>query len=164
MFLKQREFEEARKELQMELEKGASVDEIRKKITKGEIQTKAAKKYESKQVFRTDRIHRKNRDLMKILNKHATKPVDEAKLAAEESVKPISVKAVELFAKAKEGQDGASVLNKSIYRLNDKDLLVRQLHAFILLLILLFLQRDNLVGIKLIFKILKCLQGTCDKA
>lgn len=119
-----REFEEARKELQMELEKGASVDEIQKKITKGEIQTKAAKKYKSKQVFRTDGIHRKNRDLMKILNKHATKPVDEAKLAAEESVKPKSVKAVELFAKAKEEQDGASVLNKSIYRLNDKELLV----------------------------------------
>ncbi|KAL0364189.1 UNVERIFIED_CONTAM: Alpha-glucan water dikinase, chloroplastic [Sesamum angustifolium] len=38
-----KEFEEARKELQVELEKGVSVDEIRKKITKGEIQTKVSK-------------------------------------------------------------------------------------------------------------------------
>ncbi|GKC20472.1 pentatricopeptide repeat-containing protein, partial [Tanacetum coccineum] len=33
------EFEEARKELQRELEKGTSLDYLRKKMTKGEIQT-----------------------------------------------------------------------------------------------------------------------------
>jgi len=43
MLYEQIEFEEARKELQTELEKGMSLDDIRKKITKGEIQTKASK-------------------------------------------------------------------------------------------------------------------------
>lgn len=120
-----REFEEARQELQRELEKGASLDEIRKKITKGEIQTKVTKKFESKQVFRTDRIQRKKRDFMQIINKHAAKIVDEAKIVDKEhSVKPKPLTAVELFAKAKEEQDGGSVLRKYTFGLNDKDLLV----------------------------------------
>ncbi|CAB4264327.1 unnamed protein product [Prunus armeniaca] len=120
-----REFEEARQELQRELEKGASLDEIRKKSTKGEIQTKVTKKFESKQVFRTDRIQRKKRDFMQIINKHAAKIVDEAKIVDKEhSVKPKTLTAVELFAKAKEEQDGGSVLRKYTFGLNDKDLLV----------------------------------------
>ncbi|KAM5567913.1 alpha-glucan water dikinase 1, chloroplastic [Rosa sericea] len=132
------EYEAARTELLEEVARGASIQELQARLTKktdsGNSQepshagnkevSKAAKKHESKQVFRTGRIKRKQRDLMKILNKHATKPVDEAKLANEESTKPKALKAVELFAKAKEEQDGASVLNKKIYRLGDKDLLV----------------------------------------
>lgn len=157
IFWKQREFEEARQELQRELEKGASLDEIRKKITKGEIQTKVTKKFESKRVFRTDRIQRKKRDFMQIINKHAAKIVDK-----EHSVKPKPLTAVELFAKAKEEQDGGSVLRKYNFRLNDKDLLVRQLCALILgsscffiFYFIFFLQGNFLVGTKLIFRILK---------
>ncbi|XAR65092.1 Alpha-glucan, water dikinase [Bertholletia excelsa] len=43
-----KEFEEARKELQREVDKGTSLGEIRQKIVKGEIQTKVAKQLEKK--------------------------------------------------------------------------------------------------------------------
>ncbi|KAL9423869.1 hypothetical protein AB3S75_035877 [Citrus x aurantiifolia] len=90
-----REFEEARKELQSELEKGISLDEIRKKITKGEIQTK-------------------------ILNKHVAEPTEKKYI----SVEPKALTPVELFVKATEEQEGDSILNKKIYKLADKELLV----------------------------------------
>nr|XP_011464043.1 PREDICTED: alpha-glucan water dikinase 1, chloroplastic isoform X2 [Fragaria vesca subsp. vesca]XP_011464044.1 PREDICTED: alpha-glucan water dikinase 1, chloroplastic isoform X2 [Fragaria vesca subsp. vesca] len=132
------EYEAARTELLEEVARGASIQELQARLTKksdsgnsheqsqagNKEVSKAAKKHESKQVYRTGRINRKQRDLMKILNKHTTKPVDEAKLANEESAKPKALKAVELFAKEKEEQDGASTLNKQIYKLGDKDLLV----------------------------------------
>ncbi|RVW43449.1 Alpha-glucan water dikinase, chloroplastic [Vitis vinifera] len=76
-----REFEEARKDLQTELEKGLSLDEIQKKMIKGEIQVKVSKQ--------------------------------QKKLTA-----------VEQFAKLKEEQDSGSVLNKKIYKISDKELLV----------------------------------------
>lgn len=114
-----REFEEARKELEMELEKGVSLDEIRKKIIKGEIKTKVAKQLKDKKYFRVERIHRKNRDLMHILNKYTAKSVDE-----KISVKPKTLTAVELFARAKEEKDCGPVLNRSIFKIDNKELLV----------------------------------------
>lgn len=60
-----REFEEAQKELQLELDKGVSIDEIRKKITKGEIQTKVSRK-----PFIVERIQRKKRDVIELINKN----------------------------------------------------------------------------------------------
>lgn len=105
----------------MELEKGVSLDEIRKKIIKGEIKTKVAKQLKDKKYFRVERIQRKTRDLMHILNKYTAKPVDE-----KISVKPKALTAVELFAKAKEEKDGGPVLNSSIFKIDNKELLVRQ--------------------------------------
>uniref|UniRef100_A0A5B6YGN2 alpha-glucan, water dikinase n=1 Tax=Davidia involucrata TaxID=16924 RepID=A0A5B6YGN2_DAVIN len=113
-----REFEEARKELQIELNKGTSLDEIRKKITKGEIQTKVAKQPEKKSYFTDERIQRKKRDLMQLLNKYASGSVEE-----NISIKPQALSTIELFAKAKEEQ-GGPVLNKKIYELADKEILV----------------------------------------
>ncbi|XP_012467413.1 alpha-glucan water dikinase, chloroplastic [Gossypium raimondii] len=115
-----REFEEARKELQSELEKGASLDEIRKKITKGEIKTKVAKQLQNKKYFSPERIQRKQRDLMQLLNKHAVKVVEES-ISVEVEPKPST--AVEPFAKEKE-LDGSPVMNKKIYKLGEKELLV----------------------------------------
>ncbi|MBA0706369.1 hypothetical protein Golax_018482, partial [Gossypium laxum] len=114
-----REFEEARKELQSELEKGASLDEIRKKITKGEIKTKVAKQLQNKKYFSPERIQRKQRDLMQLLNKHAVKVVEES-ISVEVEPKPLT--AVERFAKEKE-LDGSPVMNKKIYKLGEKELL-----------------------------------------
>ncbi|XVE74996.1 hypothetical protein DITRI_Ditri12bG0062300 [Diplodiscus trichospermus] len=113
-----REFEEARKELQSELEKGVSLDEIRKKITKGEIEAKVSMQLKNKRYFSAERIQRKQRDLMQLLNKHAAKSVDESV-----SVKPKPLTAVEHFAKEKE-LDGSLVMNKKIYKLGDRELLV----------------------------------------
>lgn len=118
-----KEFEEARKELQMELDKGTSLDEIRKRIAKGEVQTKVAKKLERKSYSTPERIQRKNRDLTNIINKCATN-----KYAAEPGEKipqkPKPLSAVEVFAEAKEAQEGAQVVKKKIFQIADKQLLV----------------------------------------
>ncbi|XWS69047.1 hypothetical protein CRYUN_Cryun04dG0146200 [Craigia yunnanensis] len=113
-----REFEEARKELQSELEKGVSLDEIRKKITKGEIETKVSKQLQNKRYFSAERIQRKQRDLMQLLNKHAAKSVEKSI-----SVEPKPLTAIERFAKEKE-LDGCPVMNKKIYKLGERELLV----------------------------------------
>ncbi|CAK7332617.1 unnamed protein product [Dovyalis caffra] len=114
-----REFEIAREELQTELDKGVTVDEIRKKIAKGEIQSKVSKQLQTKRYFISERIQRKKRDLTQLVNKHAAKSVEE-KASVESKV----LKAVELFAKEKEEQDGGAVLNKKIFKIADKQLLV----------------------------------------
>lgn len=104
----------------MEIQKGASLDDIQKKITKGKIQTGVAKQLKSKKHFGTEKIQRKKWDLMQILNKYEAKPVH-----AEQPITPKALTAVELFAKEKEEQDSSPVLNRSIYKINDKELLVR---------------------------------------
>ncbi|XP_038994051.1 alpha-glucan water dikinase, chloroplastic-like [Hibiscus syriacus] len=116
-----REFEEARKELQSELETGVSLDEIRMKITKGEIETKVSKQLQNKRYFSPERIQRKQRDLMQLLNKHAVKPVEETQESISVETKPLT--AVERFAREKE-LDGSPVMNKKIYKLGEKELLV----------------------------------------
>lgn len=114
-----REFEEAKKELLSELAKGATVDEIRKKITKGEIKTKVAKQLQDKRYFRVEKIQRKKRDLVQLVNKYTYQPIEETYTA-----KPKALTEFEQFAKIKEEQDGGDVINKIIYKLGDKDLLV----------------------------------------
>lgn len=116
-----REFEEARKELQLELEKGISLDAIRKKITKGEIQTKISKLVDKKIPFTVERIQRKKRDLMQLLNKYTPGP---GPVKETISTKPHTLSTMDLFAKAKEEQSGGSILRKNIYKLADKELLV----------------------------------------
>ncbi|KAJ6725624.1 hypothetical protein OIU79_003902 [Salix purpurea] len=122
-----REFEKAREELQTELDKGVSVNEIQKKITKGEIKTEVSNQLQNKRYFSTIRIQRKKRDIMQLVNKHAAKSVDDkvSKYAErKDSVDSKVLKAVELFAKEKEEHDGGAVLNKKIFKLADKELLV----------------------------------------
>lgn len=58
---------------------------------------------------------------MQILNQYTAEAVEEKNI----SVEPKALSAVELLAKAKEEQDGDSILNKKIYKLADKKLLVR---------------------------------------
>ncbi|XP_022735440.1 alpha-glucan water dikinase, chloroplastic-like isoform X2 [Durio zibethinus] len=113
-----REFEEARKDLKSELEKGVSLDEIRKKITKGEIETKVSKQLQNKRYFSIERIQRKERDLMQLVNKHAVKPVE-----GSISVEPKPLTAIGRLAKEKE-MDGSPVMNKKIYKIGDWELLV----------------------------------------
>uniref|UniRef100_A0A6N2K1Z4 alpha-glucan, water dikinase n=1 Tax=Salix viminalis TaxID=40686 RepID=A0A6N2K1Z4_SALVM len=122
-----REFEKAREELQTELDKGVSINEIQKKITKGEIKTEVSNQLQNKRIFSTKRIQRKKRDIMQLVNKHAAKSVDDkvSKYAeGKASVESKVLKAVELFAKEKEEHDGGAVLNKKIFKLADKELLV----------------------------------------
>ncbi|KAL6983727.1 alpha-glucan, water dikinase [Sarracenia purpurea var. burkii] len=114
-----KEFKEARKELQIELEKGTSLDEIRKKITKGQIQTKVAKRLEKRKYFIAERIQRKKRDLMQLLNKYSDGSVEENIPS-----KPQALSTIERFAKEMEEHAGCPITNKKIFRLADKELLV----------------------------------------
>ncbi|KAL9253204.1 Alpha-glucan water dikinase, chloroplastic-like protein [Drosera capensis] len=114
-----REFEEARKELQVELDKGSSLDEISQKIIKGDIQTKVSMQLEKKSYFTPERIQRKKRDVMQMLNKYVPELVEERTF-----VKQKVFTAVELFADATE-RDAGPKLFKKIYNLGDKQLLVR---------------------------------------
>ncbi|XP_050207604.1 alpha-glucan water dikinase, chloroplastic [Mercurialis annua] len=114
-----REFEEARGDLQRELERGVSLDEIRKKITKGEVQSKVSKQLQKKRYYSTERIQREKRDFAQLITKHIAKHVEE-KISAE----PKALRTVELFAKSKEEQDGDAVLNKKIFKVTDAELLV----------------------------------------
>ncbi|CAK8561980.1 unnamed protein product [Lathyrus sativus] len=120
------EFEEARKELLSELEKGASVDEIRRKITKGEIQTKVSKQLKTKQYFQAERIQRKKRDLTQLINSNAAKNTDQQLADIDQQFvdAPKTLSVIERYAKEREEYDTGSVLNKKTYKLADKDLLV----------------------------------------
>ncbi|KAH1198482.1 Alpha-glucan water dikinase, chloroplastic [Glycine max] len=113
------EFEEARKELLEELEKGASLDAIRKKIVKGEIQTKVAKQLKTKKYFRAERIQRKKRDLMQLINRNVAQNIVEQVIDA-----PKALTVIEHYANAREEYESGPVLNKTIYKLGDNYLLV----------------------------------------
>ena len=108
-----------------ELENGTSVDEIRKKITKGEIQTKVAKQLKSKKYFSVERIQRKRRDLMQLINKHVATDVNLQDITAP-APKASTLTVLERYATEREEQDNGPVLNKKIYKLGGNDLLVRQ--------------------------------------
>ncbi|XP_026422390.1 alpha-glucan water dikinase, chloroplastic-like [Papaver somniferum] len=121
------EYEAARTELQDELERGLSVEELRSKITKsdGKSKTKEAsapdeksktpKKQETNRHYNVEKIQRKRRDFMELLNKYAAESVKEN---VNNTPKPPT--AVELFTKAKEEQYGDSVINKRTFKLGDK--------------------------------------------
>ncbi|XP_076922279.1 alpha-glucan water dikinase, chloroplastic-like [Bidens hawaiensis] len=113
-----KEFEETRKELQKELEKGNSLDDIRKKITNGEIKTKVLKKV-VKENLTPERINRKKRDVMQLL-KTPTPVSAKDKI----SIKQKDLSALQIFSKAIEEQSGTNILNKKTYRPGDKQLLV----------------------------------------
>lgn len=114
-----KEFEEARKELQVELEKGKSIEAIRNKITKGDKKANVSKSPDTKKFSSVERIQRKKRDLMQLLNKYTPGPVKETV-----SAKLPTLSALDLFCKAKEEQSGGPALRKYIYKLADKELLV----------------------------------------
>lgn len=102
-----------------ELEKGTSIDEIRKKIFKGEIQTKVAKHLKTKNYFRAERIQRKERNLMQLVNKLVAENIDEQDID-----EPKALTVIEQYSKTREEQNRGHLLNKEIYKLEDNDLLV----------------------------------------
>lgn len=125
MMFMQMEFDEAKKELQAEIMKGHSIDEIRKKIISGEIQTKVSKQLKSKKYFRTERIQRKKRDPMHILNKHKAKSLEATPLVERKALTQL-----ELYAKAMAERDGIPVVSKKQYKISDKELLVGKMFFF----------------------------------
>uniref|UniRef100_A0A0E0PYA1 alpha-glucan, water dikinase n=1 Tax=Oryza rufipogon TaxID=4529 RepID=A0A0E0PYA1_ORYRU len=111
------EFEEARKELQSELDKGTSVEQLRNKILKGNIETKVSKQLKDKKYFSVERIQRKKRDIVQLLKKH--KPtVMEAQVET-----PKQPTVLDLFTKSLQEQDNCEVLSRKLFKLGDKEIL-----------------------------------------
>ncbi|XP_019166630.1 PREDICTED: alpha-glucan water dikinase, chloroplastic-like [Ipomoea nil] len=120
-----KEFEEARQELQLELEKGVTFDELRKRIVKGEVKTKVAKQLEKKSYFTIEKIQRKQRDLAQIINRNVPWSGSESGSGVEQILlEPQSLSTIELFAKAKEEQVDGPILNKKIYKVANGELMV----------------------------------------
>ncbi|CAI0405203.1 unnamed protein product, partial [Linum tenue] len=111
--------EEARAELHAELNRGVSVDEMRKKITKGDARKKVTEQPNKKKHFGPGRIQRRERDLTQIVTKYTVDCTEQAIPVERQSAKP-----VELYAKAVEERDGDTIINKKIYKLGDKEILV----------------------------------------
>lgn len=105
--------------MQVELDKGSSLEDIRKKITKGEVQTNVSKQPPQNTSFNTNRVQRKNRDIMSLLTKFETNPTKE-----NISRSPEVLSAVKRFSVDKEAQIDGPVMNKKIFKLGDKELLV----------------------------------------
>ncbi|GLJ13650.1 hypothetical protein SUGI_0217250 [Cryptomeria japonica] len=111
------EYEEARKAVQAELVKGISVADIRKKLQLGGTQMKCDSRQEKMQTFQ--HIPRKKRDTSYLLNKYSDK-------ATESKISAMSIKdnTSHLDAYAMEGLDGRTILQKTTFKLGDKQLLV----------------------------------------
>lgn len=115
LFFWKRELEEARKELQLELDKGVTIDEIRKKVTKGDVQAKVVKK-----PLVPERIQRKDRDVTQLLNK--PEPGFRSIL-----IEQGTLTALEKWSKDKEGQEGVNIINKKLFKTGDHRVLVRSI-------------------------------------
>ncbi|KAJ8548378.1 hypothetical protein K7X08_030847 [Anisodus acutangulus] len=115
-----KELEEARRELQLELDKGITLDELQKKITKGEIKTKVAK-HLKKSYSTAERIQRKKRDFGLLINKYPSSPTVQVQKVLEE---PKALSKIELYAKEKEQLVDDPILNKKIFKVDDGELLV----------------------------------------
>ncbi|XP_031501423.1 alpha-glucan water dikinase, chloroplastic [Nymphaea colorata] len=113
------EFEEAKKELQRELDKGVSLDELRRKIMKGDIDTKVSKQLKTKGRFYIERITRKKRDILNLVNKFTSEAVSRKHV-----VEPKAPSLLELCSKSKEDQDAGHTLSKKIYEIENGELLV----------------------------------------
>ncbi|KAH9293887.1 hypothetical protein KI387_040911, partial [Taxus chinensis] len=112
------EYEEARKELQMELLKGISVPDLRKKLQSGGTQMKVDSRQGKMQSFQ--HIPRKKRDASYLMNKFPDRTT-ETKVSAMSRKDNTS----QLHAYAMEGLDGGrTILQKTTFKLGDKQLLV----------------------------------------
>ncbi|MQL91961.1 hypothetical protein Taro_024579 [Colocasia esculenta] len=112
------EFEEARKELQLELDKGITLEELQKKIVKGDIQSKVSEQLARKKYFSRERIQRKKRDITQLINKYAPEAVKES------SQTPRTPTVLESYSQSKEEEDGGQVFYKNAFKLDNKELLV----------------------------------------
>jgi alpha-glucan, water dikinase len=116
----QLEFEEARKELQAELDNGISIDQLRKKILKGNIESKVSKQLKNKKYFSVERIQRKKSDIMQLLNKHKHNVIEEK---VETAPKQLTV--LDQFTQSLQEKVGCEVLSRKLFKFGDREILVR---------------------------------------
>ena len=106
------------------MDKGTSIDQLRKKILKGNIESKVSKQLKNKNYFSVERIQRKKRDVMQILSKHKHTVIEE-----QAEVAPKQLTVLDLFTNSLQ-KDGCEVLSKKLFKFGDKQILVRILKIF----------------------------------
>nr|CAB3503384.1 unnamed protein product [Digitaria exilis] len=112
------EFEEARKELQADLDKGISIDQLRKKILKGNIESKVSKQLKNKTYFSVERVQRKKRDVTQLLSKHKHTVIED-----QVEVAPKDPTVLDLFTKSLQEKDGCEVLSRKIFKFGGEEIL-----------------------------------------
>ncbi|KAJ3692532.1 hypothetical protein LUZ60_012882 [Juncus effusus] len=115
------EFELARKELEEEVNKGTSIEDLKKKILKGNIKNKVSKQLKSKSYFSVEKIGRKKRDVMQFLTKYTPQQIVEQKPYKSPERTP---NALDFFSKAIEANESYVVLNKKVFKIDNKELMV----------------------------------------
>jgi alpha-glucan, water dikinase len=107
------------------VDKGMPIDQLRKKILKGNIESKVSKQLKNKKYFSVERIQRKKRDIMQILSKHKHTVIEE-----QVEVAPKQLTVLDLFTKSLQKKDGCEVLSKKLFKFGGKQILVRILKIF----------------------------------
>jgi alpha-glucan, water dikinase len=116
----QQEFEEARTELQQELNKGITIEELKKKIMKGDIKTKVSRQLENKNYFSVERVQRKKRDIAQYLTKYPFDNVEEKPPASPERATSV----LNFFSEAIEAKHNSAILNKKTFKLGNEEIMV----------------------------------------
>lgn len=114
------EFEEARRELQLELDKGTSVDQLRENLLKRDTSKKSSQQLGAEHYSSNERIHRNKMGITEILNKNVAGILKE-KITQISKVPTV----LELWSKSIQEQEGELVLNQKVYKLDNMDLRVR---------------------------------------
>ena len=107
------------------MDKGTSIDQLRKKILKGNIESKVSKQLKNKNYFSVERIQRKKRDIMQILSKHKHTVIEE-----QAEVAPKQLTVLDLLTNSLQKKDGCEVLSKKLFKFGDKQILVRIIMIF----------------------------------
>ena len=107
------------------MDKGTSIDQLRKKILKGNIESKVSKQLKNKKYFSVERIQRKKRDIMQILSKHKHTVIEE-----QAEVAPKQLTVLDLLTNSLQKKDGCEVLSKKLFKFGDKQILVRIIMIF----------------------------------
>jgi len=105
---------------------GISIDQLRQKILKGNIESKVSKQLKNKKYFSVERIQRKKRDIMQLLSKHKHTVMEEK---VEVAPKQPTVLDLFLFTKSLHEKDGCEVLSRKLFKFGDKEILVRILDS-----------------------------------
>lgn len=115
--------------------KGASVEDLRRKLLKKddtpksketsssgqESQKKVSKQPKQKKHFSTEKIQRKGRDLNELICKHVA---DFVEPNSKSSSEPRALTTLEMYAKAKEEQETTPVFSKKTFKLDGGTILV----------------------------------------
>eukprot|EP00850_Spirogloea_muscicola_P002179 SM000008S22268 [mRNA] locus=s8:686800:696461:- [translate_table: standard] len=115
----QRNFAEARKDLQKEVLSGATVDDIRQRFTGGKKEVAAPPPPQVKPPPSTTTITRKKRDAMELINRFGP-----AATEGMEPPPPPEPTPLELGAQVMEGNDDNKVVHKKVYKIGEEQLLV----------------------------------------